>query len=152
MPSRRLSKRRTAPSSSRKDGSCAALAAKWWTTCSVSASTFSTRPSYAFTRPTCRCRTPRTWSGPPSPTRRKRSPPCERSCISTETRSDDGNQGVHGSTLADDGGRTPRQMVEERGRFREERRSTRRGRDRQGHHGARGAGRRRAAQAPGQRG
>ena len=45
----------------------AASARRWWTSSSATASTTSTRRCSACTRPTCRCRTTSTWSGPPKP-------------------------------------------------------------------------------------
>jgi pyruvate dehydrogenase E1 component beta subunit len=73
-PSPRRSGRRTVRSFSRKAGRFAASARRWWTTSSASASMISTRQLFAFIRPMCQCRMPRTWSAPPSPTLRRRSP------------------------------------------------------------------------------
>ena len=149
-------RRPIAPSCSRKAGRSAASARRSWTTSSATASTRSTRRCCACTRPTCRCRTRRISSAPPSPTRPRRSRRSAKSCTwirsSTSPVHCDGDQSLHGGALAHDGRGAPRQMAEERRRRREERRRARRSRDRQGDHGARRARRRRAAQAARRRG
>ncbi len=141
----------------RRAGKSPASAPRSWTTSSATASTTSTRPSSACTRPTCPCRTPRTSRRQPSPTRPRPSPPSATSCTSTEgprpaTRCSHGYESLHGGALSHDGGRTPRQMAQERRRRRQDRRHAGRSRDRQGDHGTRRPRRRRAPQAPRQRG
>src|SRR5438045_7869630 len=69
-----------------KAGQSPASADKSWITSSVSASTRSTRRSFACIKPTCRCRTRRISSARRNPTQPRRSPQFVRSCTSIKGR------------------------------------------------------------------